>query len=105
MPDIAASKVAQIILHGHEIERAEPELRGFLDTLTDEEGHALVAIMWVGRDTFAPDDFAEALATAQAEATLPTADYLLGTPHFPDHLEAGMDALGLSVRDEEADLL
>ena len=105
MPEISPRKVAQIILYGHEIERAENELRGFLETLTEEEQYSLIAVMWIGRGSFEADDYEEALATARQEANTPTADYLIGTPHFPDHLESGMESLGLSVSDEEEDLL
>ncbi|MEC8042201.1 MAG: DUF3775 domain-containing protein, partial [Pseudomonadota bacterium] len=43
--------------------------------------------------------------TAVAEATTPTADYLIGTPHLSDHLENGLEALGLSASDEEDELM
>ncbi|KIN77699.1 DUF3775 domain-containing protein [Sulfitobacter mediterraneus] len=105
MLQISQRKVAQIILYGHEIERGEAELRGFLETLNDEELHSLVAVMWIGRGSFEADDLAEAMATAEREASIPTPDYLLGSPHFCDHLESGMEALGLSVADAEEDLL
>ena len=61
--------------------------------------------MWIGRGTFEPEELDEAIQTAAEEATTPTADYLLGTPHLSDHLENGLDALGLSASDEEDDLI
>ena len=105
MLDISLPKLAQIILYGHELDRAENELRGFVETLNEEECFSLIAVMWIGRDSFGPDDYPEALATAQSEAVTPTADYLIGTPHFADHLEAGLEALGLSAAQAEEDLL
>lgn len=96
MLNISKHKVEQIILYGHEIERAENELRGFLETLSDEENQSMIAIMWIGRGSFEADDLAEAIATAAQEASAPTADYLIGTPHFADHLESGMEILGLT---------
>jgi hypothetical protein len=36
---------------------------------------------------------------------VPTADYLLGSPHFADHLEAGAEAMGFDITDEEDDLM
>ena len=102
---ISTHKVAQIILMGHELERAERELRGFLETLNEDEQAEVVAIMWIGRGSFEADDFAEALATARAEASTPTADYLIGTPHLSDHLEAGLEALGVDPSEAEEDLL
>ena len=105
MLDISTYKIAQVILMSRELDRAEGELRAFLDRLSEDEQISLVAVMWVGRDSFAAEDLAEALATARAQATTPTADYLLGTPHLSDHLENGLDALGISVVDDEDDLV
>ena len=103
--EISARKVAQVILMGHEIERAEGELRAFIDRMNEDEQAELTAIYWIGRGSFEAEDWDEAVATAQAEATTPTADYLLGSPHFADHLEAGAEALGLDVADAEDDLM
>ena len=105
MLDISTYKIAQIILMARELDRAEGELRAFIDRLSEDEQVSLVAVMWIGRDSFAAEDLPEALATAREEATTPTADYLLGTPHLSDHLENGLDALGISVVDDEDDLV
>ncbi|KGM49674.1 DUF3775 domain-containing protein [Pseudooceanicola atlanticus] len=105
MLDISTYKIAQIILMARELDRAEGELRGFLENLTEEEAVSLVAVMWIGRDTFGPDELEDAKQTAREEASSPTADYLLGTPHLSDHLENGLDALGLSASDDEDDLV
>nr|WP_218958631.1 DUF3775 domain-containing protein [Thalassovita aquimarina] len=88
-----------------ELNRAEGELRAFIDRLTEEEQIDLVTLMWVGRGSFEAEEWSEARATAMAEATTPTADYLIGTPHLSDHLENGLDALGLSAMDDEDDLI
>jgi hypothetical protein len=103
--EITARKVAQIVIMGHEIDRAEGELRAFVDRLNEDEAAELVALFWIGRGSFEPDDWDEALRTAQGEATTPTADYLLGSPHFADHIEAGAEAMGLDVAGEEEDLM
>ncbi len=105
MLDISVNKVANIILMARELDRAEGELRAFLERLTEEEQIALVALMWIGRGSFEADELNEALETAAAEATTPTADYLLGSPHMSDHLENGLEALGLSASEEEDDLI
>ncbi len=97
MLEISPHKVAQIILMGRELHRAEGELRAFIDRLSQDEQAELVAIMWIGRDSFEADDLPEAIATAKTEATTPCADYMLGTPHMTDHLENGLEALGISA--------
>ena len=103
--ELSIRKLAQVILMGHELSRAEAELRGFIDRLNEDEQAELVAIFWIGRGSFEAEDFAEALQTARSEASTPTADYLLGSPHFADHLEAGAEAIGLDITAEEEDLL
>lgn len=103
--EIERAVVAQVVLMGRELDRAEGELRGLIDRLDTDEQAELIAIMWIGRGAFEPEDWSEALQTAEAEATTPCADYLLGTPHFTDHIEAGMEALGLPLGDDEDALL
>ncbi|MCB1365071.1 MAG: DUF3775 domain-containing protein [Rhodobacteraceae bacterium] len=105
MLEISARKVAQVALMARELNRAEGELRAFIDRMTEDEQAELVAIMWIGRESFFADDLAEAIQTAKTEATTPCADYLIGTPHLSDHLENGLDALGISALDEEDDLM
>lgn len=105
MIEISVHKIAQVILMSRELDRAENELRAFIDRLTEDEQASLVAVMWIGRESFAADELEEAIVTARQEATTPTADYLLGTPHLSDHLENGLDELGLSAVDEEDDLV
>lgn len=130
MPDISSAKVAQVILRARELEAkvarwdapgdtadadtileergsdaTEDELRAFISGLNVDEQAHLVAIMWVGRESFDAAEFAEAVATARAERTTPTEDYLLGEPLLADYLEAGLSALGIDVEEAEADLL
>lgn len=103
--EISTRSVAQVILMGREMRRAEGELRAFIDRMGEEEQAELVALFWIGRGSYDAEDFEEAKQTAMAEATTPTADYLFGSPHFPDHLEAGAEAMDLDILNDEEDLL
>ncbi|KRS13304.1 hypothetical protein XM53_06865 [Roseovarius atlanticus] len=105
MLEISTYKVAQVILMSRELDRAEGEVRAFIERLAEDEQASLVALMWIGRGSFGADELEEAKATAREEATTPTADYLLGTPHLSDHLENGLEELGLSAQDDEDDLV
>jgi hypothetical protein len=105
MLTISPRKVAQVILMGRELDRAEGELRAFIDRMSEDEQNELVALMWIGRDSFDVAELEEAIATAREEASTPCADYMIGTPHMSDHLEAGLEALGISATDEEDELL
>ncbi len=95
---------ADTILETRAGDATEGELRAFIDTLNADEQAGLVAVMWIGRETFGADELAEAIQTAKDEATGPTADYLLGVPLLSDYLEDGLDALGFNPSDLEDDL-
>ena len=105
MLEISTRKIAQVALMARELGRAEGELRAFIDRLGMDEQAELTAIMWVGRGSFEPEELAEAIATAKSAASTPTADYLIGTPHLADNIEAGLDALGVDVQDVEDDVI
>lgn len=105
MLEISPRKVAQVAMMARELGRAEGELRAFIDRMTEDDQAELVAIMWIGRESFLAEDLDEAIATARAEASTPCADYLIGTPHLSEHLENGLDALGISATDVEDDLM
>lgn len=105
MIEISPAKVVQVIFQAREGSVAEDQLHVFIGDLNADEKAHLTAIAWVGRGAFEPEDYAEAVATAFAEATTPTEDYLMGMPHLAENLEAGLDALGVDVAGEEADFL
>jgi hypothetical protein len=105
MLEISASKVVQVIYLAREMDMGEGELHAFIDAMNDEEKAQLTALAWVGRGAFEAEDFDEAVETAIAEATTPTATYLMGMPHLAENLEAGLDAMGVDVAGEEEDLL
>lgn len=77
------------------------EFRSFVDGLNEDEQASLVAVMWIGRETFDPTDIQEAIATAKTERLKAVADYLLGIPLLPDYLEAGLNALGIDPEEAE----
>jgi hypothetical protein len=103
--EIAPAKVVHVIYQAREGGLADAELHAFIAGLNEDEKAHLTAIAWVGRGAFEAEDFQEALATAYAEATTPTEDYLMGMPHLAENLEAGLEALGIDVSGEEEDFL
>lgn len=105
MLEIAPSKIVHVIFQSREGDMAAAELRQFIADLNDDEKAHLTAVAWVGRGAFEPEDYEEAVATAFAEATTPTEDYLMGMPHLSENLEAGLEALGIDVTEIEADFL
>lgn len=95
----------QSILEDFAKDPTRAELAGFIDALNDDEQANLVALAWIGRGTFEPEDLAEAVETARTERVNATAAYLLGIPMLADFLEEGLEKLGYSVEDIESDVL
>ncbi len=102
---IAPFSVAQVAIMARELDRGEAELRSFIERLNEDEQSELVALMWVGRGSFEKEELQDAVETARTEASTPCADYLIGTPHLSDHLEAGLEAYGIDVTEAEDALL
>jgi Protein of unknown function (DUF3775) len=96
---------AESILESFSDDATQDELKGFIRDLNEDEQASLVALAWIGRGSFAPEELDEALATAHSERTTRTDDYLLGMPLLPDYLEEALDRLGYSVEDAEDDSL
>lgn len=69
------------------------ELMEFIRSLDDEEQAELVALAWVGRGTYDPDQFDEAVAEATRAHNKRTAEYLIGLPLLGDYLEEGLSAV------------
>ena len=76
------------------------ELAEFIGGLNEDEKARLVALVWVGRGTYGPEEFEEAVKVAMSENVNPAQDYLLGIPLLPDFLEEGLDKLGVDLEEE-----
>lgn len=73
----------------------------FIDALSDDEQKELVALAWLGREDYTPDEWGQALVDADERHTGSSAEYLLGMPLLPDYLENGLGQLGYSCEDFE----
>lgn len=119
MLQISPDKIAHIIIRAREYESGvdpwahrggrvrhgtSSELHDFIATLNEDEQASLVAVMWIGRESFEPEELNEAIETARIERTTPTEDYLMGEPRLADLLESGLEALGISPEEAEDDL-
>ncbi|NOG72575.1 DUF3775 domain-containing protein [Roseicella sp. DB1501] len=80
----------------------EDSLREFIDGLNEDEQAALIALAWVGRGDYGPDEWEEALRLAAERNEAGTAgDYLLGMDMVGDLLAEGVAAFGLSIEEIE----
>jgi len=96
---------AESILEDFSDDATQAELKEFIRDLNEDEQVSLVALAWIGRGSFGPEELEEALTTARSERTNRTADYLLGIPLLSDYLEEALDRLGYSVEDAEDEAL
>ena len=67
------------------------ELRG----LEPRQRAELVALMWLGRDEGAPEDWDDLVMQAVERREVPTETYLLNEPLLAEYWLEGMDRLGL----------
>lgn len=93
------------ILESFSDDSTRSELAEFIGSLNDDEQASLVAIAWIGRGSFSPEELNEAIETAKSERVNKTEDYLLGIPLLADYLEEGLDKLGFSVEEAEEGIL
>jgi len=78
---------------GDDLSREEvvEEIRG----LEPRQQAELVALMWLGRDEGAPEEFEGLVRLALERREVPTEDYLLDHPLVAEHWLEGMERLGL----------
>lgn len=96
---------ADSILEDFAEDATAAELKEFIHDLNEDEKISLVALAWIGRGSFGPDELDEALETARSEHPSRTEDYLMSIPLLPDYLEDALDKLGYSVEDAEDDAM
>jgi hypothetical protein len=91
---------ADVLEDKPEDDAVRQELTSFINGMDEEERANLVALAWVGRETFGTDEWAEALDTARNEHGKRTAQYLLDLPLLGDYLADGLAEFGESFDDE-----
>lgn len=96
---------AESILEDFADDSTLAELKEFIHDLNEDEQISLVALAWIGRGSFGPEELDDAMDTARAERTNRTGEYLLGMPLLSDYLEEGLDRLGYSVEEAEDDAM
>jgi len=101
MLEISTGKIVRVIMLSREYGPDSRQLFNYISGMNDDEKVSLVALMWIGRDSFDAQELEEAKEEATREATAPTEQYLSGIPSLAEHLENGLDALGIDVADVE----
>lgn len=89
------------VLEDHEDDPVLEELRSLIMSLSFDEQIDLVALMWLGREEHAAEDWHTVRTEAVEAHNSRTASYLCGSPLLADHLADGLSTLGYSCADYE----
>lgn len=80
----------------------EDSLREFINELNEDEQAALIALAWIGRGDYGPEEWDEAVRLAvERNEGGDAGTYLLGMDMVGDLLAEGVAAFGLSIEDVE----
>ncbi|MAT34648.1 MAG: hypothetical protein CMK06_05840 [Ponticaulis sp.] len=84
---------------------ARYELTAAINGLEPTEREALIALTWLGRGDYEPEQWEEAKSVAAERNNGSAARYLTGIPLLGNYLEAGAAALGINITDAETEIL
>ncbi len=104
MLTIDPGKVCRIVATARALDTGRPEISSeyparwellkIIRTLSENEQVELVALCWIGRGTYAPEEWEEVVSEACAAHSERTAEYLAGLPLLADCLEEGLARFG-----------
>ena len=89
------------VLEEKEDDASQMELMEFIRSLDEEEQTNLVALAWVGRGTYSPAEWDQALSEARYAHNGRTAEYLTSLPKLGDYLEEGLAAIEEAENSDE----
>lgn len=75
------------------------EIRGFIESLNEDEMTDLLALVWVGQGDYDAEDWEDALADARDNPDERRVESFLGIPLLGDFLEEGLAEFGLSCEE------
>ena len=100
-----SDEAMDVVLEDYADDPVYEEIKEFINSLNEDEQINLVALAWIGRETFDADDWNEAFAEARRSHNDHTAEYLLGMPRLGDYLEEGLSQMGYSCDEYDLDHL
>jgi hypothetical protein len=86
----------QTVLEDRASDPTEEELRRTLEALNGAEMADVVALMWLGRDDLAVEEWPDVLRQVGDAHIEHAVDYLMGTPLLGDSLDEGLANFGVS---------
>ena len=91
------------VLEDQPDDATQQELAEYIRALDLDEQVDLVALAWVGRGTYGPSEWQDAVAEARRAHNKRTAEYLFSLPMLGDYLEEGLALVEEGEEDEEDD--
>lgn len=79
----------------------EDSLKQFISELNEDEQASLIALAWIGRGDYGPEDWEEARSLAAERNESDAASYLMDMEMLGDLLAEGVASFGLSIEDVE----
>ena len=70
------------------------EFRSIIIDMEPEQQQEIVALLWLGREDYSREDWAEALQQAREDWTPKTAEYLIVHPMLAEYLAEGLEQFG-----------
>lgn len=92
--NMAEDEMLEVIEDFPADDSVEEELRETISGLNEDERAELVALAWVGRDSFSVEEWQDAVREAREQHDGDTAGYLMGLPLLGDYLAEGLAAFG-----------
>jgi len=77
------------------------EIRGFIESLNEDELAEILALVWIGEGDYDVDEWESAIADARENPDERRPEALLSIPLLGDFLEEGLAEMGYSCSDEE----
>lgn len=99
VPDSPSEDWALQVLADHAGDRTLEEFKTTVSDLEPDQQQQIVALMWIGRGDFGPDEWEAAREQAAYSWNSRTGDYLIAHPQLADHLADGLEALGYSCEE------
>jgi uncharacterized protein DUF3775 len=81
------------------------EIRGFLESLNEDEATELLAMLWIGRGDYDVEEWEEAVADARDSPEERHLQAFLSVPLLADYLDEGLSELGYSCEDVQRERL
>lgn len=101
-PETASDDQEPFEADGNEEDLTGENLEELITELNEDEQASLIALTWVGRGDYEPDEWKEALRLAhERNEAGPTAAYLTGMEMLGDLLSEGLAAFGIVVEEIE----